>query len=336
MPSPDQYLKSLDKHQRPAGQPKPPFNWRRALKWLLLSLVLAFAAVIALIVVNLVRLSINPLDFSPLAGSETGRVNILVLGIGDPGHAGEKLSDTNMVISLNTKTNQVALISIPRDLRVNIPGYGYNKINEANALGGAQLAEQTVADTLGIPINYYVQTDFTGLKDLVDAVGGVDVNVTQRLTDTEYPCDNNQYAVCGLDIKPGLQHMDGSLALKYARCRKGTCGNDFGRAARQQEIISLTQKKLFSNETYFNPARWTILSAIIGANVKSDLSLNGMLRAGWQIHQDQHPISFVLSTSPGGLLGSGGGSDLAPIGGSFSQIQDKVQNIFSAPTPAAG
>jgi LCP family protein required for cell wall assembly len=332
MPSPDEYLRSLESQptpKTPKKVPGPHRNWKRAVKWLFLSLLLALAAMLAFIIFNLLRLSINPFDLGPLQGAEAGRVNILVLGVGDPGHAGAKLADTNMVISLNTETKQVAMIGIPRDLRVSIPGYGLRKINEAHALGGPELAQETVARMLDIPIDHYVLTDFSGLKELVNAVGGIEVNVKERLYDPEYPCESNQYKACGIDIKPGLQQMDGATALQYSRCRKGTCGNDFGRAERQQEVIQLVQAKVFSNETYFNPARWTLLSAVAGSYIKSDMSVTKLIQAGWQINGSQKTINLVLSTEPGGLLVNGGGSDLRPASGSFIQIQKRVQNIFA-------
>src|SRR5207342_2327164 len=95
--------------------------------------------------INVAKISTQPLQLGGLVSDETGRVNILVLGVGDPGHSGEGLSDTMMVLSMDTKTKRIAQISIPRDLRVKIPGYGYNKINAANAYGGVALAQQVVA-----------------------------------------------------------------------------------------------------------------------------------------------------------------------------------------------
>src|SRR5262249_34386286 len=153
--------------------------------------------------------------------------------------------------------------------------------------------------------------DFTGLKDIVDAVGGIDVNVTQRLYDPEYPCDDNQYKVCGLDIEPGQQHMNGTVALQYVRCRKGTCGNDFGRAARQQEVIRLVREKATAPSTILEP--WKLVKVVnaVRDHVQTDMGTLALVQfaLGWQGASKNNPQSLVLSTAPGGyLVNAGGGS----------------------------
>lgn len=274
--------------------------------------------------------SVNPFDVGPLKGKETGRINLLILGVGDAGHDGEKLSDTIMVVSFDTIQKKVAMISIPRDLRVSIPGYGLAKINSANVYGGADLARRTVESTLGIDIPYYVTTNFSGLREAVDAVGGVDVNVTQRLYDPEYPCENNEARSCGLLILPGYQHMDGATALKYVRCRKGTCGNDFGRARRQQEVLQQLWDKAFQTNLLLRPDRLQSLTATFTRNITTNLSVNGLMKVArqWQLTNGNRK-DVVLSTSPGGYLTSAGGSDLVPLGGSLDQIKALVDNIFN-------
>lgn len=329
MPSPDQYLRNLDN-----GGAKPPANWRRRAKRTLVAILMALGiglAVLAAVVwYSLSRLSINPLDFGPLAATG-GRTNILIMGIGDPGHAGEKLSDTMMVLSLDKATKQAAFLSLPRDLRVKVPGYGYYKVNNANALGGPELAEQTVANTLDIPIHYYIKTDFTGLKQAVDAVGGIDITVKDELRDPEYPCADNEGLACGIDIKPGDYHMDGTMALQYARCRKGTCGNDFGRAARQQEVLQKLKDKITQPGFYFNPAADSALLGAVSQNSQTNMSINDLVKVAWFMKNVTGTKNFVLSTSPGGLLMGDpyGSSDLLPVGGDYSAIQDKAHNIFS-------
>lgn len=287
------------------------------------------------VLINFLRFSVNPFDFRPLKGEAEGRINILVLGVGDPGHAGQQLSDTNMIVSINTQTNQVAYISVPRDLRVRIPGYGYGKINQANSDGGVTLSEQVAEQTFGVPIDYYAVADFTGLKEAVDAVGGVDINNKEQLYDPEYPCDNNQYKSCGFLLKPGQYHMNGALALKYARCRKGTCGNDFGRALRQQEVLQQVKSKALSAGTLINPLRLNSLSQAVGDNIKTDLSVNQLIKLSKLIKAtDQNPsISYVFSTEKDGLLVSdpAGSSDLLPLGGTYAPLAERVQTIFTNP-----
>src|SRR5207244_10638311 len=114
------------------------------------------------------------LDPTQLKGEGNGRVNILLLGVGGAGHDGPNLSDTIMVVSIDPKTKDVAMLSIPRDLYVKIPGHGYGKINAANVYGGPTLAARTVANVIGVPIHYYAVIDFSGFKQAVDSVGGGD------------------------------------------------------------------------------------------------------------------------------------------------------------------
>ncbi len=317
------------------GEPEHIKSGSKLKRGLLIAL-LAFLAIIIIVLgfvwYSLARLSINPLNFRPLAQTD-GRTNVLVLGVGDPGHPGEQLSDTMMVISLDRATKQVAMISMPRDMRVAIPGHGSGKINSANVYGGPALAEQTVANTLGIPIHYYIETDFSGLKTVVDAVGGLDIDVKEQLKDASYPCESDS-GYCGLNIQPGQQHMDGKTVLAYSRCRKGTCGNDFGRAARQQEVIQALEKRLGQKGVYLNPKTATVLLNDLHQFAKTDLSVNDLISFGWGIHNPTRTIHFVFSTAPGGYLkGSGYSSDLLPVGGDYTQIQKFTQNIFSQPPP---
>ena len=122
------------------------------------------------------------IDLSALKGEGDGRVNILLLGTGDDGHAGENLTDTMIVASLDPKTNDVVMIGIPRDLYVRVPGYGWNKINAAHALAeqnkpgsGPELIKQTISEIINQPIHYFTRVDFTGHKVAVDKIGGINV-----------------------------------------------------------------------------------------------------------------------------------------------------------------
>ena len=299
-------------------------------------LVIILLAVVALGwfgVHTLQGVSSKPFDLSGLSADAGGRTNVLILGKGDPGHAGQELSDSIMVVSFNKATKQVATISIPRDTEANIPGYGYRKINNANALGGSTLATQTVSEFLNIPIDYTIVTNFSGLSKLVDAVGGIDVNVKEALIDDEYPCANNEWLSCGINIQPGMQHMDGAKALEYTRCRKGTCGNDFGRAERQQEVINLLMAKLVQPKVWLNPVSATAVSNALRTGMDTDLSGPNMIRLAWMwSHKTGDPIRWVLSTAPGGLLTSSGAStNLVPVGGDYSAIQEQAANIFTNP-----
>lgn len=344
MPTPDEYARSLDERRVRRGRddhfelpPERPHRLRRLIAAILIVILLLVVGYIALVASNVAKISTQPFNLAGLASDSDGRTNILVMGVGDPTHQAANLSDSMMVLSLDSKTHRVAQISLPRDMRVPIPGYGNRKINNANALGGSKLAEQTVSNLLGVPIHYYIKTNFSGLRELVNAVGGIDVDVKQRLADSEYPCDDNEAKSCGLVIEPGLQHMDGARALQYARCRKGTCGNDFGRSERQQEVISLVRQKVATWQFLINPANVGQLTTALRSGLETDMGSVQMLQFAldWQRAAANQPVRLVLSTSNGGYLKSAGGSsDLVPVSGSYDSIADRVQHIFTEPTAA--
>lgn len=338
MQSPDDYLRQIEeeevrrKHQSD-GRSRSPWRWVK--RFFLALLVIILVAVVAIGwfgVRTLNGVSSNPYDLSSLSADGSGRTNVLILGKGDPGHAGQELSDSIMVVSFNKATNQVATISIPRDTEVNIPGYGYRKINNANALGGSKLATETVSDLLNIPIDYTVVTNFSGLSKLVDAVGGLDIDVKEALVDSSYPCANNEWLQCGINIQPGMQHMDGARVLEYTRCRKGTCGNDFGRAERQQEVIALLMAKLVQPKIWLNPLSAAAVSNALRTGLDSDISGPNMIRLAWLWSRKQgDPVTWVLSTAPGGMLRSSANGNLVPIGGDYSDIQQQAADIFTNP-----
>jgi len=337
MHSPDEYLRRIEEEQSQYDnqQPGGRSSWRwvkRVLLGLLAIIIIAAVALGWFGFKTLTGVSSRPFDPSALTADTDGRTNVLILGKGDPGHAGQELSDSIMVVSFNKRTKQVATISIPRDTEARIPGYGYRKINNANALGGSQLAAQTVSGMLDIPIDYTVVTNFSGLKQLVDGVGGIEVNVKEALVDDEYPCADNQWLSCGINIQPGLQHMDGVKALEYTRCRKGTCGNDFGRAERQQEVIGLLMAKLVQPTIWLNPVSAAAVSNALRTGITSDISGFNMMRLAllWS-QKNGEPIRWVLSTAPGGMLSSSGSGNLVPVGGDYTAIQLQARNIFTNP-----
>jgi len=337
MQSPDDYLRHIEEEEARRQQElggRSPWRWVKRILLGLLAIVLIVAVGLTWFGVHTLKgVSSKPFDVSALTADANGRTNVLILGIGDPGHAGQNLSDSIMVVSFNKQTKQVATISIPRDTEARIPGYGYRKINNANALGGSELAAETVSGLLGIPIDYTIVTNFTGLKQLVDAVGGVDVDVKEALVDTEYPCTDNEYQSCGINIQPGMQHMDGARVLEYTRCRKGTCGNDFGRAERQQEVINLLMAKLVQPRIWLNPVSAAAVSNALRTGITTDLSGPNMVRLAWAwSHKTGEPIRWVLSTAPGGLLRSSGSStNLVPVGGDYTAIVNQAINIFTNP-----
>ncbi|MHB0871435.1 MAG: LCP family protein [Chloroflexota bacterium] len=173
-----------------------------------------------------------------------GRLTILLLGIDQKEWEREEpaRSDSIIVVSIDPESKRVAMISIPRDLYVEIPGFGFDRINAANAFGdangypggGPALAMDTIEHNFGLHIDYYARIDFQGFQRLVDSLGGVTVNVERPIYDTHYPADPAR-GYTTISIPAGVQQMDGRVALQYARSR--FTENDFGRARRQQILL---------------------------------------------------------------------------------------------------
>ena len=143
-------------------------------------------------------------------GYSGGKVNILVLGV-DERSDDIGRSDTLFLLTVDTDSGQVAMLSIPRDTRIKMPGRGYDKINHAYAEGGVKQTRQAVENLLGVTVDYYIKMNFAGFYKVVDAVGGVDIDVDKRMYYSD-PWDDNGGLV--IDFRPGLQHMDGKTAIK--------------------------------------------------------------------------------------------------------------------------
>lgn len=193
------------------------------------------------------------------------KVNILVLGV-DERSDDVGRSDTMFVVTLDTDTKEVSMLSVPRDTRVKIPGHGWDKINHAYAEGGHKLSEQAAEALLGVPLDYYVIINFAGFNKIVDAVGGVTIDVDKRMY-YEDPYDN-----LVIDLKPGKQHLSGRTAIQYVRYRDEE--GDIGRVQRQQKFV----KALLAEVT--SPAVLTKIPDIIrevNSVIKTDMSASEML-----------------------------------------------------------
>jgi len=206
------------------------------------------------------------------------RVNAVILGIDRrPGQGYVVRTDTIMLATIASRNPSVGLLSIPRDLYVDIPGYGTNRINAAHFWGenesaghGPELAMATVAANFGIPVHHYLRIDFDGFRAIIDAVGGIDVIVEEAIVDDAYP--TSDYGTIHIEIPQGLQHMDGEVALQYARSRHGS--SDFSRTDRQQQILIALTRRLIEPQT------WLSLPAVYQAfseHVDTDLTIIQML-----------------------------------------------------------
>ena len=274
----------------------------------------------------------------------TSRINVLVMGLDyrdwESGE-GPARSDTMILLTLDPVGKTAAMLSIPRDLWVNVPGFGQNKINtayylgEANRLpgGGPQLASRTVEEFLGIQIHYWAQIDFTAFVQFVDYIGGVKIDIKEPI----------ELEVIGKlkdeKLEPGTYSLDGALALAYARNRSQGDG-DFSRAQRQQEVILALRQQLLRLDVqrliFSNPKGiWDIFSQNIRTNIPfSDAFTLGKLAL--QINPEQigqHVISppdyVTFAYSPEGL------DILKPITQNIRILRDEVFTPIGLVGPAS-
>jgi len=264
-------------------------------------------------------------------------VNILLLGIDQrEDQHGPWRTDTMIVLTLDPENMTAGMLSIPRDLWVPIPGYSENRINTAHYTGdlekhpggGPALAIKTVQYNLGIPIHYYVRVNFGGFVEAIDTIGGVDIYVEKEIDDPLYP--DSAYGYDPLYIPAGLQHMDGELALKYARTRHS--GSDFDRLRRQQQVIMAVRDKVLRLELLpqLLPKLPELLKTV-GDAVQTDLQSDEMLNLARLVGQigDEHVKTAVIDSSMTVPTTTPNGAQvLIPI---RDEIRIVVDEIFAAP-----
>jgi LCP family protein required for cell wall assembly len=177
----------------------------------------------------------------------------------------QQRSDSLMVARVDPKNKKIQIISIPRDSRVDIPGYGINKINAAAVWGGPTLVIKTVKELTGLPISHYVNLNFNGFRDVVDAIGGVWIDVPQDIYDTQASAYGKSYAT----VKKGYQKLDGRHALTFVRTRHTLADGDFGRMRNQQAFIKALASQALSLSNMFKAS--SIINAI-ASNLDTDLT----------------------------------------------------------------
>lgn len=215
-----------------------------------------------------------------------GARTILLMGIDRrPGEAGGTRSDTIMIARLDPANQRIALLSLPRDLIVPIPGFGYARINAANAYGeqnpqlggGIELTRQTVSNLLGTPIDNVVQVDFQGFIGAVDALDGVDLDVPTEIYDPEYPTMDYGYTIA--HFLPGLQHMDGERALMYARTRHAD--SDIYRTRRQQAVLVSVLQRVRAQNTLQQLSSIADVTTALRGYIHTDLPEDQMINLAW-------------------------------------------------------
>lgn len=260
------------------------------------------------------------------------RVNILLMGVDSRERTPDELprSDTMLIVSIDPVGRNYTLFSVLRDTYVEIPGYGSSRVNAALAYGGPSLAMQTVSRFTGLPIDYYVITDFEGFIGLVDAVGGVEFEVEKDMYYRD-PADKGKYDI---NLQKGWQHLDGEKALQYVRFRYDAM-SDYTRTERQRKFLAALVDKLKRGTTVLQlPDILDSLRPYLQTNLNSvdmiklaalGLTLNGTSTEGYQLPQ---PGAFREGNRNGSVL-------LPDVTAVQQYVQEVLNQSEQQPVPAA-
>jgi len=185
--------------------------------------------------------------------------------------------------------------------------------------GGGDYAKELVSSVLGIPINYYVKMDFYGFRELIDALGGLDIEVEKNFNDS----------VVDLYLTAGWHHLDGETVLRYVRSRY--TDSDFDRSRRQQQVILALKDKFLKDKVYLNPFRLYHIIKILSSHLRTDISYNQTISFLKEIPNFSLKNNYVIDNRKDGLLYSSyrnGAYVLLPYGGNFAKIQAKVKEVL--------
>lgn len=262
-----------------------------------------------------------------------GRDRITIVAMGLTQRTTEPArTDTLLVMDVDPATHHINMLSVPRDLWVNIPGYGQGKLAIAYEIGGPKLAAYTLEHELGIPVDYTLAMTFRGFMHVVDAMGGVTVDVPQELKDPTYPCLTG-YDYCPIDIKPGVQHMNGATALEFVRERHAFAQQDLARVQDQQAFATAVK------HTMLSPVTWPRLPAVLHAfqtGLISNMPWNDLPAVGAQYVFPLEHITHSYINMENGMVQSGWSNDgqsiLEPT--SPTVLPNLVHRLFSDSTVA--
>jgi LCP family protein required for cell wall assembly len=306
--------------------PKParkPRRWRRRMLWALVGVILLFLvwAVLGYLAfrsgIKDANKRLDPLAARALTPQKglllSNASNILVLGAdaGSKSRQGTQgRSDTIILIRTDPDNHKIALLSIPRDLRVEIPRHGTQKINAAYAFGGPTLAVKTVERVTGLRMNHVVVVDFSTFGEVVDALGGVTINVPHPILSNKFECPRHTQAQCarwpGWRFRKGPQEMNGRTALIYSRIRENKLDpseSDFTRGERQQAVIQAMADKTTSFGTFLKAP---FIGDDLVRPLATDLSAGQILQLGWV--KRRTPSSGWLRCRLGGTIANFGGA----------------------------
>ena len=330
----------LERPRRAATPPKTPMTSKRRRRWWVWAL-LGVAGLFLLTVVwgvlgfvsfsngvdkandRLPRRAYNRL--ATLDGSLlTTPATTLVIGTDGsttPGRTNARRADSLLLVRTDPSKHRITYLSIPRDLRVDIPGYGSGKINSANQFGGPALTLATVHNLTGLPINHVVAVDFVGFRDLIDAMGGIEIDVPKPILSTPFDCPHSPKRCQtwkGWRFGKGRWHMDGRHALAYSRIRKNLLDpseSDITRTARQQAVADAVGDKVASVGTFL---RLPFIGDSLASPLATDMSSWELAKLGWvRFRADSsHSLHCRLGGDPATIGGESviiGGDDNASV-----------------------
>lgn len=242
-----------------------------------------------------------------VAEDDSRKLTLLLMGV-DRRNQEAARADTILVAFIDMNTKKISLLSIPRDTYVSVPGHGHTKINHAHAYGGAELMLETVSDFLGVPVSKYVEVDFEGFKNMVDILGGVTIDVEERMY---RPSE-------GIDLYPGEgQFLDGDKSLQYVRYR-GKMG-DIGRIEHQQKFLKTLADQALSLGTV---VKLPTLIKEVRASTNTNLSVKQMLGLA-KIAKDTGVGELNTAMLPGEAVYIDGVSYWQPYEEETSQLIDE-------------
>lgn len=271
------------------------------------------------------------------------RITVLVMGLDyRDWQAGEgpPRTDTMILLTIDPLSQTAGMLSVPRDLWVSIPGFEYGKINTAYQLGeayelpggGPELAMKTVAEFIGVPIDFYAQVDFSAFIKFIDEIGGVKLDVKEAIT-VDLLGDNTFKK-----IKPGRQVLPGDMALAYARARK-TEGGDFDRAERQQQVIMAIRDRLLDiNMLSTLISKAPTLYQELSSGVQTNMTLDQAIRLAWLAQQikDENIKKGIIGTTHVNFVKTPDGMDaLKPLPDQIRLLRDEIFTTTGPVSPVA-
>lgn len=278
------------------------------------------------------------LDAEPRPWDGSSRVTVLLMGLDfrdwEAG-AGAPRTDTMIVVTIDPLTRTAGMVSIPRDLWIEIPGYDHGRINTAYSLGeryrlpggGPGLAVKAAESVLGVPINYYVVVEFSAFERLIDEIGGIDVLVRERIKIS--PIGRTSFW-----LEPKAHHLDGAEALAYARVRKNA-GGDFGRAERQQQVAFAVLDRVVGFDMVPRlVSRAPRIYQEISSGVRTNMTLQEMVSLGWlalQVPKENIQRGVIAPPNMVGFYTTEtGASVLRPVHDQIREMRDRIFTSTSA------